>query len=267
MCHQVVELPSLKRSTRDLTRLDPRSDGNFSFGGRNWLYNSVSLDGSYFGNPFGLDDPAPGGQTFAEPVPYDAIEAVQVSVAPYDVRQSGFTGAAVNSITKSGRTMATSASVPGTRRSSGTDRRRGRSRPGLAYSQTGFSLGGPIVKDKAMPHELDTKARKSGSNWRPATGETRWRHRVSAEFLEASRQRMIDVSDYDPGAFENYIHNTANDKFIAKLDWNINQQNRSPSAACWTRTYRLTVRDQHQQHGPGPERTNLPFRRRAINNG
>jgi hypothetical protein len=99
---QVVEMPSLRRSVRDLSRLDPRSDGNFSFGGRNWLYNNISLDGSYFGNPFGLDDPAPGGQTNAEPVPYDAIEAVQVSVAPYDVRQSGFTGAAVNSVTKSG---------------------------------------------------------------------------------------------------------------------------------------------------------------------
>ena len=59
---QVEVLPSIKRSTRDLTRLDPRSDGNFSFAGRNWLYNNVSLDGSYFNNPFGLDDPAPGGQ-------------------------------------------------------------------------------------------------------------------------------------------------------------------------------------------------------------
>ncbi len=59
---QVTELPSVKRSTRDLTRLDPRSDGNFSFGGRNWLYNNISLDGSYFNNPFGLDDPAPAAK-------------------------------------------------------------------------------------------------------------------------------------------------------------------------------------------------------------
>ena len=64
---QVIQMPSIKRSTRDLTRLDPRSDGNFSFGGRNWLYNNISLDGSYFNNPFGLDDPAPGGQANAEP--------------------------------------------------------------------------------------------------------------------------------------------------------------------------------------------------------
>lgn len=99
---QVQLMPSLKRSTRDLTRLDPRSDGNLSFGGRNWLFNNISLDGSYFNNPFGLDAPEPGGQSSAQPVPYDAIEQVQVSVAPFDVREGGFTGAGINQVTKSG---------------------------------------------------------------------------------------------------------------------------------------------------------------------
>src|SRR5205823_7670197 len=99
---QVPALPSIKRSTRDLTRLDPRSDGNMAFAGRNWLYNNISLDGSYFNNSFGLDDPAPGGQTNAEPVPFDAVEQVQVSLAPFDVRQGGFTGASISTVTKSG---------------------------------------------------------------------------------------------------------------------------------------------------------------------
>ena len=99
---QVSQLPSIKRSTRDLTRLDPRSDGNYSFGGRNWLYNSISVDGSYFNNSFGLDDPAPGGQTNAEPIPFDAVEQVQISVVPFDVREGGFTGAGINTVTKSG---------------------------------------------------------------------------------------------------------------------------------------------------------------------
>ena len=99
---QVLVIPSVKRSTRDLTRSDPRSDGNFSFGGRNWLFNNVTLDGSYFNNSYGLDDPAPGGQSNAEPVPFDAIEQVRVSIAPFDVRQGGFTGANVNTVTRSG---------------------------------------------------------------------------------------------------------------------------------------------------------------------
>ncbi|UCH65677.1 MAG: carboxypeptidase regulatory-like domain-containing protein, partial [Ignavibacterium sp.] len=70
---EIVNLPSIKRTTRDLIRLDPRNDGNYSFGGKNWLYNNISVDGSYFNNSFGLDDPAPGGQTAAEPIPYDAV--------------------------------------------------------------------------------------------------------------------------------------------------------------------------------------------------
>ena len=88
---KVATTPSIKRSTRDLTRLDPRSDGNMSFVGRNWLYNNISVDGSYFNNPYGLDDPAPGGQSNAEPVPYDAVAELQVSLAPFDVREGGFT--------------------------------------------------------------------------------------------------------------------------------------------------------------------------------
>ncbi|MBI4541480.1 MAG: carboxypeptidase regulatory-like domain-containing protein, partial [Gemmatimonadetes bacterium] len=70
---EVAQLPSVKRSTRDLIRTDPRNDGNYAFAGRNWLYNNISLDGSYFNNPLGLDDRAPGGQTAAEPVPYEAV--------------------------------------------------------------------------------------------------------------------------------------------------------------------------------------------------
>jgi hypothetical protein len=89
---QVELLPSVKRSIRDLIRTDPRNDGNYAFGGRNWLYNNISLDGSYFNNSFGLDDPAPGGQTNAEPVPYDAVEQVQVSIAPHVLPQPGVPG-------------------------------------------------------------------------------------------------------------------------------------------------------------------------------
>ena len=73
-----------------------------SFGGRNDQYNNFSLDGAIFNNPFGLDAAQPGGQTNATPISIDAIEQIQVSIAPYDVTQSGFTGASVNAVTKSG---------------------------------------------------------------------------------------------------------------------------------------------------------------------
>ncbi|MCH9029789.1 MAG: carboxypeptidase regulatory-like domain-containing protein [Bacteroidetes bacterium] len=149
---QVKTLPSIKRSVRDLIRLDPRSDGNFSFGGKNWLYNNISVDGSYFNNPFGLDDPAPGGQSAAEPIPYDAIEQVQVSIAPYDVREGGFTGAGINTVTKSGTNRLKGSLYSFIRNESfvgntvsGVDII---ANPDLSFNQSGFSISGPIIKNK-----------------------------------------------------------------------------------------------------------------------
>ena len=173
---QVVLLPSIKRSTRDLTRLDPRSDGNFSFAGRNWLYNNISLDGSYFNNPFGLDDPAPGGQTNAEPVPFDAVEQVQVSLAPFDVREGGFTGANINTVTKSGTN-----SLRGSIYSFGAQRGAagqyggrpgGRGQSGPRVPPIGLSVSGPIKRDKLfffVNGELE-RTEDPGTNFVASTG-------------------------------------------------------------------------------------------------
>src|SRR5436309_6564595 len=148
---KVALLPSVKRSTRDLIRVDPRNDGNYSFSGRNWLYNNISLDGSYFNNPFGLDDPAPGGQTNAEPVPYDAVAQVQVSVAPFDVRQGGFTGANVNTVTKSGTNeFHGSAYTFGRNQDLLGNTVRGQpvvANPSLKFLQSGLSFSGPIRRN------------------------------------------------------------------------------------------------------------------------
>ncbi|OGU97630.1 MAG: hypothetical protein A2330_01515 [Ignavibacteria bacterium RIFOXYB2_FULL_36_7] len=149
---QIQSLPTIKRSIRDLIRLDPRSDGNYSFGGKNWLFNNISLDGSYFNNPFGLDDPAPGGQTNSEPVPYDAVDQVQVSVAPYDVRQGGFTGAGINTVTKSGTNQIRGSLYSFYRNEtllgntvSGNEVI---ANPELLFYQSGFSVSGPIIQNK-----------------------------------------------------------------------------------------------------------------------
>ena len=96
---QLKSLPSISRSVQDYTRLTPSSDGGNSFGGRNTQFNNFSLDGTIFNNPFGLDAPTVGGQSNAQPVSLDAIEQVQVAIAPCDITQAGFTGASVTLIT------------------------------------------------------------------------------------------------------------------------------------------------------------------------
>ena len=148
----IENLPTISRSASDYTRLTPTSDGN-SFAGRNDQYNNFSLDGSIFNNPFGLDAATPGGQSNAQPVSLDAIEQITVSVAPYDVTQSGFTGAAVNAVTKSG-TNQLRGSIFGFYRNQ--DLTGGKVAgdeiivPDLDQYQAGFTLGGPIIKDKVF---------------------------------------------------------------------------------------------------------------------
>ena len=277
---KVTLLPSIKRSTRDLTRLDPRSDGNFSFAGRNWLYNNISLDGSYFNNPYGLDDPAPGGQSKAEPVPYDAIEQVQVSIAPFDVREGGFTGANINSVTKSG-TNDFRASLYSFYRNDNLEGNSVREQkivanPTLKYLQSGFSLSGPIQRNKLfffVNAELE-RTDDAGTNFIASTGAASGLgvSRVQAATMDAIRQRLIDQYEYDPGPYEGYIHETDNNKIIAKLDWNINENNNL--------SFRYNFLDAKRDQGPhpfaisyngtgrGPNASSLPFYKSgyAINN-
>jgi hypothetical protein len=277
---QVEALPSIKRSTRDLTRLDPRSDGNFSFAGRNWLYNNVSLDGSYFNNPFGLDDPAPGGQTNAEPVPYDAVEQVQVSLAPFDVRQGGFTGANINTVTRSGTNQFRASAYTFLRnedlQGNKVDGDPVIANPDLSFLQSGISFSGPIVRDKLFffingeiertddPGTNFVASRNGSSGFGIA--------RVDSTTMDAIRQRMIDEYDYDPGAFEGYIHETNNDKLIAKLDWNLGTAHN----LSFRYNYLNAKRDlgphpfvlSYAGSGRGPNESSLPFYNSgyAINN-
>src|SRR5437868_8051215 len=226
---QVSLLPSVKRSTRDLTRIDPRSDGNFAFAGRNWLYNSISLDGSYFSNSFGLDDPAPGGQSNAEPVPYDAVEQVQVSIAPFDVRQGGFTGANINTVTRSGTNqLRFSLYSFGRNEMLQGNKVRGSdvtANPDLKFVQAGFSIGGPIRRDKLfyfVNFELE-RTQDPGTSFSAFSGTGTpgfGVSRVRRDTMDLIRQGMLAVYGYDTGPYEGYILHTDNNKLLARVDWN-----------------------------------------------
>jgi len=267
---QVAGLPSIKRSTRDITRLDPRSDGNYSFGGKNWLYNNISLDGSYFNNSFGLDDPAPGGQTNAEPVPFDAVEAVQVSIAPFDVREGGFTGAGINTVTKSG-TNKYSASLYSFIRNenfvgNSVSGNKVVANPSLSYNQSGFTGSGPIIENKLFVFingEIERR-KDPGSNFTASRGTSGFGiSRVQSSVMDQIRQRMISVYGYDPGAYENYSNHTDNEKLLVKIDWNIDESN-----AFTFRYNYLNARRDLPPHpfaisfngtGRGPNESTLPF--------
>jgi len=269
---QVVGMPSIKRSTRDLTRIDPRSDGNFSFAGRNWLYNNITLDGSYFNNSFGLDDPAPGGQANAEPVPFDAVAQVQVAIAPFDVRQGGFTGASINTVTKSGTNdfrgsvyyFGRNDALQGNK-VSGADVA---ANPSLKYLQSGVSVSGPIIKNKLfffVNGEVE-RTDDPGTNFVASrNGATGFGiSRVSADTMDMIRDRLKQVYNYDTGPYEGYINKTDNEKAIAKLDWNISANN----TLSLRYNYLNALRDlpphpfvlSFNSTGRGPNESSLPFK-------
>lgn len=230
--NQIERLPTISRSAADYTRLNPMSAEGGSFGGRNDQFNNYSLDGTIFNNPFGLDAATPGGQTDAQPVSLDAIDQINVSIAPYDVTQSGFTGAAVNAVTKSG-TNQFKGTVYGFYRNSGmtgskvedTEINQG----DLTQLQTGFALGGPIVQNKVFffaNFELEKRS-DLGSYFLPNNGQ------AGANISRVLASDMYKVSDllwqnfgYETGAIEGFKHDADNTKALFKLDVNIDERHK-----------------------------------------
>ena len=225
---QMMIMPTISRSASDIYRLSPQASGN-SFGGRNSQYNNFSLDGSIFNNPFGLDAATPGGQTSAQPISLDAIEQIQVSIAPFDVTQSGFTGASINAVTKSG-TNKFSGTVFGFFRNDGMTGSKVSGEdifvPSLSQTQMGFSVGGPIIKDKLFffaNFEMERRE-DAGSNYvaaRPGLTGSQV-SRVTAADMDLVSSTLAGLG-YTTGAYEGYTHRTDNQKGIIKLDWNINK--------------------------------------------
>ncbi len=226
---QISTMPTISRSTKDITRLAPSSDG-FSFGGRNSQYNNFTLDGSIFNNPFGLDAATPGGQTNAQPVSLDAIEQIQIDIAPYDVTKAGFTGASVNAVTKSG-TNEFHGTIFGFYRNQDLTGSKVKGekvfKADLKHLQTGFSVGGPIIKDKLFffaNAEIEDRSDLGSNFLAKRSGLTGDRvSRVEAADLDLVAQTLKSKFGYETGPYENYIHNTKNVKGLFKLDWNINE--------------------------------------------
>lgn len=239
---ELTRLPSISRSTNDFTRLEPTASAG-SFGGRNDQYNNFSLDGAIFTNPFGLDAAQPGGQTNATPISIDAIEQIQVSTAPYDVTQSGFTGASINAVTKSG-TNEFYGTVYGFFRND--DLTGGKIdgqdvfKTGLKQYQYGLSVGGPIIKNKLFffaNFEKDDLTELGTAGFVPNTGGGGINEsRVSASDFQLVdnllRQVVIGQNAqgndifYNPGAYQGFNFDQESTKGIIKFDWNINDNNR-----------------------------------------
>jgi len=264
-------MPTISRSADDFLRLTPSASATYnglSFAGRNGQYNNFSLDGAVFNNPFGLDAPTPGGQTNAQPISLDAIEQIQVNIAPYDVTQAGFTGAGVNTVTKSGNNKVTGTVYTFFRNQDFTGKKVEDTKltvPDLKQLQVGAALGGPIIKNKLFYFlSFETEQRTDEATAFQPRNASNAGKPTTARVLE---QDMIDVSNilrtrfgYETGPYQGYTFDQTNYKWLAKLDWNINTVHRLSFTYNGLDAYKDKPAHPSAIGRRGPDYTTLQFR-------
>ncbi|MBN8663361.1 MAG: carboxypeptidase regulatory-like domain-containing protein [Chitinophagales bacterium] len=232
---QLRNVPNFSRNLVDFTALTPQAGANNSFGGRDGRYNNIQIDGANLNNNFGLrSDPLPGG-SISSPIPLDAIEEISVNIAPFDIRQSGFTGAGINAVTKSG-TNNFKASLYTFQRTQDMNGKKVRDSvlPPLQVNKVNFygvTFGGPIIKNKLFFFVNGELERREfpGIIWR-AQGGTGGLNQsnVPIDSLRALSNYLSTRHGYNTGAFDNFPNYKAdNYKIVAKIDWNINSMHKA----------------------------------------
>lgn len=225
---QMSTLPTISRSIGDFTRITPQANGN-SFAGRDGRMNNVTVDGANLNNNFGLsNDLLPGG---GNPISLDAFQEISVNIAPYDIKQSGFTGAAINGITKSGtNTFHGSAyTVFRNQNFNGLNVAGNKLASPPASSNTiyGATIGGPIIKNKLFFFVTGEKEKSSspGINYSPKGGSGNGTtSNVPIDSLSKLANYLNTKYGFNPGSYDNFPPLTnENTKILVKVDWNINQ--------------------------------------------
>lgn len=224
---QISTLPSISRNLTDFTRLTPQANGN-NFAGRDGRFNNLQIDGANLNNNFGLTaDPQPGGG--ANPISLDAFDEISINIAPYDVRQSGFTGAGLNVLTKSG-TNTFHGTAYGFYRDQSFNGKEAADKVLTQTSQKtkiyGASLGGPIIKNKLfffVNAEWENSSQPSSVTFFPAGSSS------SGTTSAAPRDSLNKFHDilkskygYEAGVYDNRPNFvTKNHKLLGKINWNI----------------------------------------------
>ena len=250
----VEDTPTIDRSIYDVVKYTPQAtlnkNGGISFAGTNNRYNSFQIDGAIANDAFGLSSSGTnGGQTGANPVSLDAIEEIQVVVAPFDVRQSGFTGGAINAVTKSGTNTVKGSfysyfnnqdflgTTPGKLEEGQT-----REKYDTQNTQTyGFTVGAPIIKDKLFIFASAEYYRTTHPNiYSPANGSydsrslaepVTWNGNTYNNFTSDLAAAMIEKYNqrFGMNVSESYSQHQVTDQSInalARIDWNINDRNK-----------------------------------------
>ena len=236
---QIATLPTISRSLNDVLALTPQAaatSNGLAIGGGNYRSSYVTVDGAAFNNAFGIGGNLPAG---GSPISLDAIEAMTINVTPFDVRHSGFTGGAINAVTKSGTNnwhvsvydYFTNDGLIGTKFGKKDQFGNYPDRLKLAKSldnTVGVSVGGPIVKDKLFffvnfEYQSDVDPGQSAfareDEDEPFGGSTQY-NRPTVAKMDEIKDYLKSKYNYDPGRYQNYSASTPDLKLLARLDWN-----------------------------------------------
>ena len=263
---QIEAVPTVSRSMNDLLKLTPQGanvGSGFSVGGGNYRQSYVTVDGAAFNNAFGIGGNLPGN---GSPISLDALDQISVSSSPYDVRLSGFTGGAISAVTKSGTNQfkgtaymyTTNSHLRGNKVSDYELNRL------QSHSTTwGASFGGPIIKDKLFffangEYQSNISAGPSGTarvnasdEWSPSSGTV---HRPLQSDMDNMLSFLNKTYGYNPGRYQGYSLDTPSYKFLARIDWNINENNK------------LNIRfsKSHDKDSSNPSSSTTPFKDSVI---
>ena len=228
----ITALPSVTRSITDYTRLSPYGGNGMTFAGADGRTANFTVDGADFNNNFGLSDGLPGG---GNPISIDAIEEMQVVISPYDVRQTNFIGGGVNAITKSGtNTFKGSAYVYHKNENMRGDTIDGGQIAGARAvdrnTTYGFTLGGPIVKNKLFffVNAEYAKVPTVANRWRASqdgkSDANNYLSRTTESDLKSVSDYVRSKYGYETGSYTDFPANESNIKLLARLDWNISNK-------------------------------------------
>jgi hypothetical protein len=232
MREQIALLPTLSGRIGDVTRLTPQAGASGTFAGQDNRMNNMTVDGSTFNSSFGLAG-EPGGRTGVAPISLEAIEQIQVNVAPFDVRQGSFIGAGVNTITRSGTNKLNGAFYHRFRDQDwvGTDAMGATVNPGtFTFRNTGGWASGPVVKNKwfAFGNYEDEMDKRPLSIFHANRGEPVGGQitRVLASDMTTLSSFLSSKFNYETGPFEGINDETPAKRFLLRSDYNINNSNK-----------------------------------------
>ena len=242
---QIAALPTINRSLNDVLALTPQAaatSNGLAIGGGNYRQSYVTVDGAAFNNAFGIGGNLPAG---GSPISLDAIESMTINITPFDVRHSGFTGGAINAVTKSGTNnwhvsvydYFTNDGLIGSKYGKKDELGNYPDRLKLAKSldnTVGISVGGPIVKNKLfffVNFEYQSDVDPGQTQFAREDEEDTWGggsqyNRPTVARMEMMKDYLMTKYNYNPGRYQNYSASTPDLKLIARLDWNIGDKDK-----------------------------------------